>query len=293
MVDVVVFGSLAVDHIFILDELPEWDEIKVVKQYHVEAGGSAANVAYALARLGVKVSFIGKAGGDDWAKYSLESLKKAGVDVSYVVIDNRLKTVETYILVFEDKKMTLIPLVDGLALSLKSPSEINFSLVDECDIVYIGEVFVEVSESIAKYSKSKGKYVIYRITTPYARLGIEKLKNIISHTDLLLLNSKSWSLLKASGADIDKILDMNTSYVIVTRGELGVEINGKLFNPLPSKIKALDTTGCGDAFAAGLIKKLLENKEVEDAAYFGMMLASYVASEPGARRGVDKFVRHV
>ena len=291
MAEVIVFGSLAIDHIFILDELPEWDEVKIVKQYYIEAGGSAANVAYALARLGVKVSLIGKAGGDKWATRCLESLRNAGVDVSRVVVDERLGTVEAYVLVVNGRKMILLPFVDKLALSLKSPSEVDYSVVDKSRIVYIGEVFVEVAESIARYSKSRGKCVVYRIITPYARLGIEKLRKILQYIDILLLNSRSWKILNTSGVTLDDLLGMGIEYVIVTRGKMGVKINDKLLNPPPFKEKILDTTGCGDAFAAGLIKKLLEGKEMEKAVYFGMLLASYVASEPGARRGIDKFVK--
>ncbi len=291
MAEVTVFGSLAIDHIFILDELPGWDEVKIVKQYYIEAGGSAANVAYALARLGVKVSFIGKAGGDKWATRCLENLRNAGVDVSRVVVEKGLKTVEAYVLVVDGRKMILIPFVDELALSLESPGEVDYSAIDESRIVYIGEVFVEVAENIARYSKSRGKCVVYRIVTPYARLGIEKLKKVLQYVDILLLNSKSWKILHTSGVALDNLLGMGINHVIITKGESGVEINGKPLNPPFFKERILDTTGCGDAFAAGLIKKLLEGKEIEKAVYFGMLLASYVASEPGARKGIGKFVK--
>jgi len=291
--EVVVFGSIAVDHLILVDRFPDWDEVKIVKTFSIEPGGSAANVAYTLAKLGVKVSLISKVGGDYWARLSLNSLRKAGVNVSRVIVDEKLKTVHAYIVVVRGKKVVFVPLADDLALSPSSPSEIDFSLIDKCRLVYLGEVFLEVARVIAEYSRERGKTVVYRVTTPYAKKGFENLKNVLSRVDILLLNSKSWELLEASGARIDELLDMGIDYVVVTMGEKGVEVNGILLKPPPLEVRVLDTTGCGDAFAAGLIKKLLEGARVEEAVRFGMILAYYIASELGARKGVDKFVKNV
>ena len=289
MVDVLVLGSTAVDHILLVEEFPRWDEVVPVNRFSLEPGGSGANVAYDLARLGVKVAFIGKVGGDSWADFCISSLRDAGVDVSSIVRESSLRTIHVYIIVVGGKKVVFVPISSEFALSLTSVDEVNFRLIDESRIVYLGEVFVEVCEEIARYSKMNDKLVLYRVTGPYSRLGFRKLKNIISKCNILLLNSRSWENLSRSGGGLSEIIGLGVEYVFITKGDRGVEIYSRDKRiSIPSiPTEAIDTTGCGDAFVAGLIKKLLDGEDIENSARFGVKVASHVAREIGARRGLD------
>jgi len=61
---VVVYGSTALDTIAVTEKLPQKDETLYISDVQDYPGGSAANVAVALKRLRVPVSFVGKVGGD-------------------------------------------------------------------------------------------------------------------------------------------------------------------------------------------------------------------------------------
>lgn len=293
MFDVTVLGSIAVDHIIYIDEIPAWDETRIVNAYMVEAGGSAANVAYILARLGFKAAFHGKVGGDYWGRFSLNSLSNAGVDISGAVVDEKLRTAQAFILVNKDgMKIIFVSAGEGFALSPEL-KDVKYYLIDDSRAVYIGEVFLEVAEAVAKYAKKIGRKVVYRVLTPYARMGYSKLKRVFPYVDLLVLNSRSWEFLKASGAQIKNILDLGLEYVIVTLGDRGCSIYGEDKVRFISSVKTgkvVDTTGCGDAFTAGLIAKLLKGWTITEAARYGAKIASWAASEIGARKGIDKFI---
>ena len=70
----------------------------------------------------------------------------------------------------------------------------------------------------------------------------------------------------------------------VTFGEKGAVIwtgDGRHFSP-GFRVTAIDTTGSGDAFAAGLSVKLLENSSVEEMAEYANLLGAFVATQKGA-----------
>jgi len=96
---VIVYGSAAVDTIAVIDELPETDEIHYLSDVQDYPGGSAANVAIALRRLGVHVSFIGKIGGDAEGVHLMKEFQKEDVDTSGVIIEPAQTTVKTFIFI--------------------------------------------------------------------------------------------------------------------------------------------------------------------------------------------------
>ncbi|MEO0578503.1 MAG: PfkB family carbohydrate kinase [Pseudomonadota bacterium] len=81
---IVVVGSLNVDHVFSVERLPEPGETLLGKEYSIEFGGKGANQAVAAARLGAAVSFLGCIGRDTSGDAALAALAEEGIDISGV-----------------------------------------------------------------------------------------------------------------------------------------------------------------------------------------------------------------
>jgi ribokinase len=252
-----------------------------------------ANVAVALSRLEVPVAFIGRIGNDQAGRLLLENLRRNKVEISSVKIE-RQSSLQTLILFGSERQRWIMALgLPNSALSISSPDEVNWDLVKACKIVYIGEVFVEVASAIASFAKNSGKTVVYRPGVPYLKLGIEKIRDVLEHTDIFIMNKLGWEALKKnSGGKLVEIADLQKfgpKTVILTKSGEGCEVwvEGKHFayslpKSLARKFKVVDPTGAGDSFSAALIKKLLDGSGLEEAIRFAQVAACITCSRVGA-----------
>jgi len=288
----VVFGSTALDIYGNLEKLPNAEETTYVEEIGRYAGGMGANVAVALARLKIPVAFVGRIGSDFVGRVLLDSLRRNGVDISNVKVTTQ-RSLRT--LIFRDKKERRWLFALGSpehAISITSPSEIDWATIDQSRVVYVGEVFTEVAATIASYAKTKRKMVIYRPGVPYLRFGVEKLHGILEHTSIFILNDIGWKILQNSSKKTLKtpaeLLDYGVATVIVTKGADGCDVHTKqgfYEVPVPAslrrKFKVVDPTGAGDSFSAGLIRGLLEGWTVKEAVSFGQAAALLTCSRIG------------
>lgn len=291
--EVIVYGSAALDIYGSLEKLPNTNETIYVEETGRYAGGMGANVASALARLRVPVAFVGKIGSDSIGRVVLDNLVKDGVNVSNVTFA-ALRSLRTLILQGNKSGRWLLALGSSeSAISVTSPSEIDWNLMNQSKIVYIGEVFVEMASTIANYAKNQGKTVVYRPGAPYLRLGIERLQDILKHVNLFILNSVGWKALQeASEKSLvtpAELLQYGPSIVIVTKGEEGCSVytlDGSYSISVPAslrvKFKVIDTTGAGDSFSAGLIQGMLEGWKLKRAISYGQAAARITCSRIGA-----------
>ena len=291
-VDVAVFGSVALDIHGTLGKLPISGEVVYVQETGRHPGGMGANVAVALSRLNIPVVFFGRIGSDSTSRVLLENLTKNHVNVSSVCLVEA-SSLQTLILSDNQGHRWLFAIGSPRsAISLASAEEVNWKLLDRCKVVYIGEVFVEVASSIAEYAQAREKRVMYRPGTPYMRFGVENLRQVLESTTTFILNQTSWKQLQAaskvklkSPADL---LDYGSESVILTKGIDGCEVfsanKHREFSVPPwlqGKFKAVDPTGAGDSYSAGLMKGLLENRSIDKAVEYAQVAASITCSRVG------------
>lgn len=287
---VAVYGSAAVDTIAATDRLPQKDESLYIGDVEDCPGGSAANVAIALRRLGIPVSFAGKIGDDSEGVLLMEEFQREGVNAEGIIVEHGKHTTKTFITVDQhgDKRIHILG-GSNAALSITSPSEVDWSKIDESEITYVGEVFLEIAELIASYAQGYGKKVVYRPGLPMIEFGAEKVRRILRNTNILLMNQRGWNAIKnESDSTPANLTKLGPSTIIVTEGIGGCAVYTKdeAFTMPAYKVKATDTTGAGDAFAAGLIAALLEKKSLRDCAKYALAVAALKVEEKGARPGL-------
>jgi len=291
--DVTVFGSVSTDIIVSFDKMPRNDESLLAKIITITSGGSAANVAIGLSRLGVKSAFIGKIGTDENSRLALMELKNEGVDISSIIVVKGA-TIPRSIIFIEKGLKKILTIADEKTLSLSTPSEVDWSKIDLSNIIYIGEVYVEVASAIASYAKSKGKTVVYRVLTPYAKMGLNKIENIISNSNHIIMNEVSWKVLqKSSKNQVNSpkdLLKLGVDSIIVTKGRRGAEIYTKQEKRLiPAiKVETVDSTGAGDAFSAGFIWSLIRGESLIDAVKIANIIAGISTTKLGAKNSLPK-----
>ena len=108
MKKVTVIGSLNIDHVLKVRNLPDRGETIISGSYQLKCGGKGANQAAAIGRLGVEVNMIGKIGGDEAGRMQLESLDHSGVYTDGVIINKDQKTGAAFITVEETGENTIV-----------------------------------------------------------------------------------------------------------------------------------------------------------------------------------------
>ncbi len=83
--DVVGFGVNTVDLTALIDGYPGPDTKQPMADFDIQGGGMTATALVACARLGLRARYIGKVGGDFWARVSLRTLRREGIDVRHVL----------------------------------------------------------------------------------------------------------------------------------------------------------------------------------------------------------------
>ena len=299
MIEVIGLGALNVDHIYQVERILE-DGEAVVLEAKLSPGGSAANTIYGLAKLGMKTGFSGVIGDDDDGKILLRDFKQAGVDTSQIRVKSKAKTGS--VLCLSDKL--------GRRSLYVLPGANNLLTIDNLDLSYINQTKIL---HLSSFADEKQFLVILKLVDKlvssvklsfapgalYTTKGLKTLAPILKRTHLLFLNQGE--IRQLTGEDIPSgaksCLRQGCQNVVVTLGK-GSKIRKATavgyirdseneYVIKPRDIGAgMDTTGAGDAFAAGFLYGLLKKKSLEECGRLGNIVAQFCITKTGARAGL-------
>uniref|UniRef100_A0A7C1GB57 Carbohydrate kinase family protein n=1 Tax=Thermofilum adornatum TaxID=1365176 RepID=A0A7C1GB57_9CREN len=284
--DVVTLGHILLDLRFCVDAFATPDKEGVIKSQSHGVGGSAANVAIGIRRLGGKSAVIGKVGFDDFGKNALEDLVREGVDISNVRID-ALNGKTGFTLVIIDSSGQIIMYGDKGVAETLTPEEVNTKVLRETEHLHIASLRVDTASSIAKIAKELGVRISWDPGRRQARLGLEALRPVIRYADIVLPNeieAKAMTGTESIEEAAETLLKEGVGMVIIKRGARGVYVATKreVFEvPGYRPEKVVDTTGAGDAFAAGLIMGL-KKFELREAVRFATIVAGLKVTRLGS-----------
>lgn len=284
--DVITVGHVLLDLRFSVDKFATPDrESTILSQSH-GVGGSAANVAIGIRRLGGTSTVIAKIGFDDFGKNALEDLVREGVDVSNIRIQATNGRTGFTIVVIDSTGQILMYGHKGVSEDLK-PEEIHARIFEKTKYVHIASLRVDTSAVAAKYAKEQGAFVSFDPGRRLSRLGLEGLKPVISQVDLVLPNEIEAQTITGE-EDYRKaaqvLLDTGARIVVLKRGGKGVYVATRdeefeVPSYLPGKV--VDTTGAGDALAAGLIMGL-RRYPLREAVRFATVVAGIKVTRLGS-----------
>jgi len=282
----ITMGAAAVDTIVKVPHLPKADEIVYPLSIEQYPGGSTANIAVGLSRLGETVSFFGKAGDDANGKVICDSFREDGVDTAYLKIEAGNSSGGAFIAVDEDGERVIYSL--GGNTLYERWDEIDPASFDGVEGLYIGETFDEVGVEAAKLAHKHGATVFFGPGGIMCSYGLEYLGPVIAETDYLLVNLPEAKML--SGCDtkeaaIETLLEAGAKNLILTEGKHGSGCYSKrgCITAPAFPVKAVDTTGAGDTFTAGLLHAFSQGFEARQALRFAAACAAEAVQVVGAR----------
>ncbi len=268
-----------------------------VERFAKYVGGSAANTAVGLARLGVATGMIARVGHDPFGRYLLAALAREGVDTRMTTMDPALPT--------------------GLAFAALRPpddSEVAFYGVPNANATLSAEDLHRETLSQAKFlvvggtalaSPSSSEAVLAALDCHRRAGGVNILdvdwrpafwvdpaaargvyRRALALTDLVLSNEPELTFVaegREGSAAAEHLYALGVGELVAKRGAAGVDYYSprqQLSCPAFS-VPVLNTLGAGDGFAAGWVAALADNVSVPQALRFASAVAAIVVSRHG------------
>lgn len=271
-----------------------------LKYNKISAGGSVANTIVSMANLGVKNAFIGKVGSGHYGEIFNDDLIANNVDFYCKTRSAFGSTARSFILITPDSERTMCTY-----LGESANVEIDAQAIQDSQILYIeGYLWHEKSTidalkqamSIAKKSKTKIAFTL--CDAGWVDLHKADFLKIVNVSDIVFGNEEEVkALISADEIDYEKIKKLGETnknlILVITRSEKSAIIyNAKTQEFIEVKANKVenivDSTGSGDAFAAGFLYGLNQNFSLEESAQIGHLFASQIIQVIGGRFGKEQ-----
>ena len=256
-------------------------------------GGGGTNTAATFTKQGLKTTYVGRVGHDPGGRAIKEELDKMGVRC-FISDDKERRTNYAIILSVPNKGRTIL-VYHGASHFFKK-KDILFSKL-KAKWFYIASLSGESSKTllpIVSWANKNNIKVAFNPGKIHIKMGISKLKNVLSKLDVLILNQEEASMLAnipyQKEREVFKKLDKFVPGVVVmTKGPKGVVVSdGKeIFQAGIFKEKRhIDRTGAGDAFGSGFVAGLVRTGKIEEAIRLGSANGTSMVEFFGAKNGI-------
>ncbi|WP_353634531.1 carbohydrate kinase family protein [Halobacterium sp. NMX12-1] len=280
MVRVVAAGHVNWDVTLRVDALPEPDgEARIVSQRR-SGGGSAANAAVALAGFDVDTGLVGSVGDDENGLLARRELDRVGVDLDGLRVVEDAETSVKYLVVDGDGEVMVLG-NDG-ANEAVAPADVDADYVRAADHVHLTSQRPETATRLAELAAESGATVSF---DPGRRLDERDYAATIERCDVLFVNDReALEVLEEDATYAES--EVGDRVVVVKHGAAGATVHtpDASFEHPGFDVDPVDTTGAGDAFAAGFIAVLLDHPDdYERALEFANACGALAARAEGAR----------
>ena len=290
--DVVCVGILVADVIARpVDELPPPGSLEFVEQLVLRSGGCAINTATALARFGRTAAVAGKVGADPFGDFLLGVLDRRGLDRRLVVRDPAAPTSATVVLVDGDGERTFLHL-KGANAQLRSDELDRDHLFSGRALHVAGALVLDALDGdpcAALLADAQERGLLTSVDTVWDASGRwERILPSLPHVDVFtpsLAEAQAISGERDVEAAARRLQRAGAAQVVVKLGPAGCYVagNGRVD---PVAVDAVDGTGAGDAFTAGLLYGLLDGWPIERAARLANAAGALATTAVGASDGL-------
>lgn len=259
--DVITIGENSIDFVAELDRYPAVDSKQQLRGFRQLPGGEAASAAVGLARLGWRVAYLGRFGDDDFGKAGMQRLSDEGVDTQHTVVVPQVASRLAVILADRKSAHRTVLWQRDPQLSL-DPRDLGDDVLAQTRMVLVGSDDVPAMTDFARRARAAG----VRTVGDLERIH-DGTQHLLTHLDMIVMASSFPKALTGHtnlGKALKEIADASrATLVCVTLGEDGclALVGGDEIHMPAFAIDAVDTTGAGDLFRAGLMARWLMEPE--------------------------------
>lgn len=289
MAKIIVVGSLNVDITAYAQRFARDGETVKGDDLKFGPGGKGGNQASAAARAGGEVCMISRMGKDFLSSVIREHYNNEGMSDKYISVSESAPTGSAVIEVSAENGQNKIVVIAGANAELSSENVREAEKEFEDADIFLTQLetgFEPIYEGI-RLAKKYGVKIILN-PAPLQKLPNDILRNVDYFTPNETEAEFYSGVMIENEADAEKaakeIIKLGVKNVIITLGKRGVYFsNGKESFSIPTKLmRAVDTTGAGDAFNGGLAVALGEKMDIETALKFANCAGSISVTRYGA-----------
>ncbi len=295
---ILVVGSFVMDVIATTERVPRSGQTVYGKAFHMAPGGKGANQALQCARLGADVTMVGCVGDDLFGRELLETPRKAGVDVSHVVVRPGVTSGVGHVTleVTEHTAQNRIVVIPGAnqTLTLEEVAWLRDEIGTYDMVLLQLEIPLEVNRAVAGWAKAAGVPVMLN-PAPATDLDDELLSLVTYLTPNEQEASVETGLPLSTEGDSPRREDLEqiaaalrskgVEHVIITLGGSGsavVETDAIRYVPCVKMDHVADPTAAGDSFVGAFCVGLTAKLSQEEALAFASHTAAITVSRMGA-----------
>lgn len=298
---VLIIGDACVDLLVQVPEQSGNHQHQTPPELH--GGGTGANTAVALARLGVSTAFIGTIGDDGYGRFTREALGSEGVNTSYIITCDAFTSVVLALIDTQGERTLFGWPRRGAAHTQLLPEQIEPEVIQQ--MAWVHSTGMCLVQSPVREAALRGMELAREANIPVSfdlniRLGFDEdgklpevflntLRQAITLSDYVfgsgeeefvhLTPEKSFEAAAQTLAE-----DKRTVIVrLGSEGAIAVTTRQETIMVPSFPVEVVDTLGAGDAFNAGFITACIEGQPLAKAVRWGNAVAALQIGQPGAR----------
>ncbi|MBP2057561.1 ribokinase [Lactobacillus colini] len=287
---ITIVGSINVDSILHIKNLPQPGETIAMTTFSQAAGGKGANQAVAAARAGSRVVFVGRVGADDHGKLMLKEFKDNNIDTNHVIVTHNQQTGQAYILLQESgQNSIIIQHGSNFDVTAEDVREAKDEISTSDFVIAQFETPVEATIEAFKIAHEAGKTTILNPAPAMKQIPQE----LLELTDLITPNETESQAITGIEITNQESMAQSAAYfhnlgikgVIITIGANGSYVSmGDLNEIVPAfKVKAVDTTAAGDTFIGALASELNSDlSNLKESIIYASKSSSFTVQKLGA-----------
>ncbi|MFN3422522.1 MAG: carbohydrate kinase family protein, partial [Armatimonadota bacterium] len=240
---------------------------------------------------GIRAGFIGAVGNDIEGQKILKEFESVGVETHRIRIVKGQPTGRVIGIVDVRGRRSLY-VQPGANLSLRL-TEDDFAYAAKAQWVHLSSLIGNEafeSQKALVLSLPPDVSVSFAPGAIYAKRGLAAMESILKRTTILFVTRGELATLMSTenlDAAAHKLWELGVETIVVTLGEAGSWVGWKGRGQFAPSHQAhiVDTTGAGDAFAAGFLWGVLQGKPLAECQRLGTVAAAFCLREMGARTG--------
>ena len=289
-IDVLGLGAVAVDDLIYVEAYPLPDAKTRVMRLERHCGGLTATALVAAARLGARCAYAGVLGNDELSNFALACMEREGIDVSRVPRKPSAGPVHSHIVVDTRRGTRNVfsyePRMVGA--SLHTPA----ALIVSCRVLLVDHLGVPGMIRAARLARRAGIPVVADIESDRH----PQSDQLLAMTDHLIVSQAFAAKLTGARSPeraVRKLARPDLQVAAVTCGAEGCWYLARGWSvpkhQLAFKVKAVDTTGCGDVFHGAYAFALARGMALEERIRFAAASAALKATRPGGQAGIPSW----
>ncbi|OKY77675.1 MAG: Sugar kinase ribokinase family [Candidatus Methanohalarchaeum thermophilum] len=283
--DLIGIGGLNWDRLLFVDRLANKGEEIGIKRIWEGVGGSAANTTTWLSKFNRKIGYVSCRGNDKEGNLIVKKFKSLNIDNSNIRVKDE-RTGSAFGIIDKKGERTLYSY--GGASSKLNFQDIALDYINDSKIIHLTSLLGEKSVETMKKISSRSEPILSLSPGLLCQELEEKsLLSLIENSDILFLNELELEELLKNISNIRELFEKGVKIIVVTLGSEGCQIycKGTSIEIPALDVDVKDTTGAGDAFAAGFLEGMLSNKKITECGKLGNKTAAECIQAIGGSYG--------